>query len=100
MNSLVIVSVRDYLPDFFRAPSSSSSADCTCDNHLRAEAATFFISRESPRAMAARMGSPYGGSAPVVARALALPDFLLFAVVFLVDVFFVAMVVLSYLGSW
>src|SRR6185369_6026424 len=98
MNGLVIVSVMDYEPDFFRAPSSSSSADCTCEIHLRAEAATFFISRESPRAMAARMGSPYGGTAPVATRALALLDFLLFAVVFFDDAFFVGMVVLSYLG--
>jgi hypothetical protein len=48
--------------------------------------------------MAARMGSPYGGTAPVATRALALLDFLLFAAVFFDDAFFVGMVVLSYLG--
>ena len=62
-----------FLLDLLSALSSLSSADCTSDIHLRAEAATFFISCASPRAIACRMGSPYGGTAPLSA----FKDFLL-----------------------
>jgi hypothetical protein len=60
---------------------------------LRAEAATFFISRWSPRAIAFRIGSPYGGTGPLEA-ALFLVDFL--PVDFFPEVLRAGMVVLLY----
>src|SRR6185369_12345702 len=62
-------------PAFFMALSSCLSADCTSATHFRALAAVFFISCTSPRAIAPRIGSPYGGTGPVSDRA-ALLDFL------------------------
>src|SRR6185369_13214048 len=69
------ISVEVYLPAFFMALSSCLSADCTSLTHLRAFAATFFISCTSPRAIAPRIGSPYGGNAPVSGLAATRADF-------------------------
>src|SRR5215510_10605465 len=59
------ISVEVYFPAFFIALSSCLSAACTSATHLRALAAVFFISCTSPRAIAPRIGSPYGGTGPV-----------------------------------